>query len=387
MSPVTLNEAYRVLGLSGGATAAEVKAAYRRRVGEAHPDRGGSASEFIRIRAAYEILSAHLAQALGEDDVPVPDDLREVIDAIVRDFREHQRWAEARTIEYLNHLESSLTTYLRTASRAGLRDFSTRFRDSWNATLHALFSECNTRSDSILQRYEAWYTESTQAVFDDLYRKELRSFAWRRGFWEVFLVLGALAGALTVVIGWEGPWRRWVSVVVLVAALGLSFLGYWWRVRRGRKNRERVEPLSVVPFELPEGGQFPTEAAMRRGRRTTAALGLGGLFLGSAAAGGFVAPLAGAALGAALGGAFDRLLNPTGRMRESMQADLRHFLATARPQVTGYVLEAHEQLLDEVRGKIVADYQARVKSTVRLLTAGTAPERTASADGHPVAEG
>jgi hypothetical protein len=45
----------------------------------------------------------------------------------------------------------------------------------------------------------------------------------------------------------------------------------------------------------------------------------------------------------------------------------------AVPQVTGYVLEAHEQLLDDVRDRIVANYQDRVKDTVKLLTAGSPP--------------
>jgi len=54
-----------------------------------------------------------------------------------------------------------------------------------------------------------------------------------------------------------------------------------------------------------------------------------------------------------------------------MRDDLRRFMSMARPQVTGYVLEAHEQLLDEVRGQIVASYQERVKGTVKLLTAGS----------------
>jgi vacuolar-type H+-ATPase subunit E/Vma4 len=74
--------------------------------------------------------------------------------------------------------------------------------------------------------------------------------------------------------------------------------------------------------------------------------------------------------GAALGGAFDRFVNPTARMRESMQDDLLRFMSSARPQVVRYVLEAHEQLLDEVRVKIADSYQERVKSTVKLLTAG-----------------
>ena len=69
----------------------------------------------------------------------------------------------------------------------------------------------------------------------------------------------------------------------------------------------------------------------------------------------------------------DRLVNPTGQMRRKLQDELRRFMAMAHPQVSRYVLDAHEQLLDEVRGQIVANYEERVRSTVKLLTAETAP--------------
>ena len=97
---------------------------------------------------------------------------------------------------------------------------------------------------------------------------------------------------------------------------------------------------------------------------------LAGLFLGNAASGGLAVPVVGAVAGAALGGAVDRLLNPTARLRQGMTADLHRFMAMARPQVTAYVLEAHGQLLDEVRGRIVDNYRERVEDTVKLLTAG-----------------
>ena len=377
---VTLHEAYQVLGLSRNATAAQVKAAYRSLVADAHPDRGGKAAEFIRIRAAYEILSAFLKQGPPDDDIPVPADLRSVIDGIVGEFREHQRWAEAETLAQLGAFETRMAGYIRLASRRELRQFSSIFRTSWDATIGALFENCNTRCDSVLQNYESWYTQSTQAVFDDLYRKELLYFAWRRRFWEIFLVLGAIAGALTVVIGWGGPVRRWVSVAMIATALVLAFLAYRWRARRQRRTREKVEPLSVVPFEIQKGAQFQTETTLRRGRRTTTAMGVAGLVLGNAAAGGFAIPIVGAAAGAALGGAIDRLVNPTGQMRRSMQEDLHRFMTMARPQVAGYVLDAHEQLLDEVRRQIVASYQERVRGTVKLLTAGRSPARRAAGD-------
>lgn len=391
---MTLSEAYRILGLSTDATAVEVKAAYRRLVAEVHPDRGGTTSEFIKVRAAYEILSGFLKDtapraaagaagaagasgagaaarsAADEEDVPIPEDLRAVIDQIVRDFREHQRWAETEALRQLTVLEKHMGEYIQKATRAELRQFSDAFRVSWDAILRALFEKCNSRSDEILQRYESWYTKSTQPVFDDLYRKDLWSFAWRSRFWEVFAVLGAIAGALTVVIGWGAP-RRWISIAVLLVALGISFGVYWHTARRRRQVREKAEPLSIVPFELPEDGRFPTESKLRKGRRTTAAFGMAGLFLGSAAAGGLAVPAVAAVAGTALGSAFDRLLNPTGKMRESMQADLTRFMASARPQVVGYVLEAHEELLSEVQTRIAESYKERVTSTVKLLKSGS----------------
>jgi hypothetical protein len=365
-----LNDAYRILDLAREATPAQLKAAYRRLVAEAHPDRGGKAADFIRIRAAYEILSAFLQQGTPEEEVGIPVELRAVIDGIVLDFRENRRWAEAETVRQMKIFESRMSDYIRTASRAELRQFSTVFRTSWNATIGVLFAKCNMRCDEILLGYESWYTKSTQAVFDDMYRRELLHFPLRVRFWEIFAVIAAFAGAATVVVGWTGPVVRWVSTGIMVAALVLSFLSYRWWCRRQRRSRETVEPLSVVPFQVQEGARFQTEKTMRRGRKTTAAMGVAGLFVGNAASSGFALPIVGAVAGMAFGGVFDRLLNPTGRMREGMQADLRSYMSMAQPQVTAYVLEVHETLLGDVRARIVSNYQERVTDTVKLLTTG-----------------
>jgi hypothetical protein len=373
MAPVTLQEAYRVLGLNDAATPEEIKAAYRRLVLGVHPDRGGSPADFIRVRAAYEILSAHHRWAAAEDDVPLPEELREVIEAIVADFRRQADWAEARTAHYLAAFERQLSGYIARATRGELREIGDHFRAAWNAMLVALFSECNDKSEEIIRRYESWFTRSTQAVFDDLYRKELRSFLWRARFWEAFLVTGAVAGALTVLVGWSGPWRVWVSSGMVGAALVVAFFVYRWEALRNRRSRERVTPLSVVPFRMEEGAELPTARTLRRGRRTTAVLGLTGLLAGSAAAGGLAVPVLGAVMGSAMGGALDRLLNPTARVRESMQSDLERFVGAARPQLMTYVAEAHGRLLAEVRGKIVSNYKERVEGAVRLLTAADSP--------------
>ena len=45
---------FRILGLSEAATADDVKQAWRRLASEHHPDKGGDADSFHRLRTAYE---------------------------------------------------------------------------------------------------------------------------------------------------------------------------------------------------------------------------------------------------------------------------------------------------------------------------------------------
>ncbi|MFB6104614.1 MAG: J domain-containing protein [Halobacteriaceae archaeon] len=53
---IDLGTAYEVLGVSPDADPATVRAAYRERVKEVHPDRGGDESTFKRVTRAYERL-------------------------------------------------------------------------------------------------------------------------------------------------------------------------------------------------------------------------------------------------------------------------------------------------------------------------------------------
>lgn len=54
-------DALAVLGLAPDASEMEIKDRYRRLVRDAHPDRGGDAAKFLRIREAYEVLIRHQA--------------------------------------------------------------------------------------------------------------------------------------------------------------------------------------------------------------------------------------------------------------------------------------------------------------------------------------
>jgi curved DNA-binding protein CbpA len=63
---------YDVLGLDADADEAEIERAYRRRVKEAHPDRGGSAEEFQRVREAYDAVVS--GEAVAAADEPASGD-------------------------------------------------------------------------------------------------------------------------------------------------------------------------------------------------------------------------------------------------------------------------------------------------------------------------
>ena len=51
-----MTQHYDTLGIKPDATAAEVKKAYRRKAGKAHPDKGGDGKEMAEINRAYAVL-------------------------------------------------------------------------------------------------------------------------------------------------------------------------------------------------------------------------------------------------------------------------------------------------------------------------------------------
>jgi curved DNA-binding protein CbpA len=64
---------FDVLAIDSDASEGEIDRAYRRRVLETHPDQGGSAREFQRVRAAYEqVKSGELIAPDAEWDDPAP---------------------------------------------------------------------------------------------------------------------------------------------------------------------------------------------------------------------------------------------------------------------------------------------------------------------------
>lgn len=375
---MTLNEAYSILGVERDAAFATVKEAYRRRALATHPDRGGDPRRFIRVQAAYEIVCGFLSEPMIEADIPVPEELRGLIDAILRDFRVQLGHAEQSAGRFFDAFEAEMLAHVRTASRAELREFSAHFRREWHEGLERLFGGFNQECRSIVGRYDGWFSQFSETAFEDAFRAQwLRAVRGRR-FWELLgglFVVGFLAGM------WLGDaWRggvggpAWSAGFVMgIACATLAPCGYWLRARKRRATPRDLAPLEIQPFTLDERAEFQASHVLKQERRGTVSAGFTGLMLGDMIASGLAGPLLGAVAGLALGGVAGRMLNPTGVIRRSVENELHAFLPAARRSVTGYVLESHRRVIVDLHGEIVRNYEQRVRETARLLVGGSVP--------------
>jgi len=101
-----MDSPFDVLLIDSDAEEREVDRAYRRRVKEAHPDQGGSAEEFQRVRAAYKAIKS--AEGDGEIDFREPDASEgETAEESEREAAgsggDDQQRPEGSQVEYLNY--------------------------------------------------------------------------------------------------------------------------------------------------------------------------------------------------------------------------------------------------------------------------------------------
>jgi len=369
---MNLSEAYSILGVEPDAAASDVKAAYRRRALATHPDRGGDPRRFIRVQAAYEIVCGFLHEPVSEADIPVPDELRVVIDGILRDFRTQLEHAELSTDRFFAVFEAAMFAYVRAASRAQLRDFSAHFRREWQTGLGRLFGGFNQEYMDIVARYDGWFSEFSETTFDEAFRMKLLMVVRSRRFWQWFagaFALGFLGGMW---IGWAlapgtGSRGLWPGLAVGGVCATLVPIGYWLRACKRRSTPRDLTALEIQLFTLDERAEFQASHALKEARRGTAAAGFTGFMLGDLITASLAGPFLGAAAGLVLGGVVGRMLNPTEAMRRSLEGELRALLPAAHRSVTAYVLDSHRRVIADLRGEIVRNYEQRVRETARLL--------------------
>ena len=94
---MTREAARQILGLEPSFSAAELKSAFRRRAFETHPDRGGTAAQFLEVQAAFEFLAQYTGQHFHEA-FENNSELEQHIADIERAFESVER----ETLEYID---------------------------------------------------------------------------------------------------------------------------------------------------------------------------------------------------------------------------------------------------------------------------------------------
>ena len=105
---------YETLGVEEGATADQIKRAYRSKAKAHHPDKGGDRSEFDPVVRAYEILSnperRQLYDATGDDKKPSPIEV-EVQNVLLQRFNQ----ALERDAEFIAYTREQMQATIKAA--------------------------------------------------------------------------------------------------------------------------------------------------------------------------------------------------------------------------------------------------------------------------------
>jgi DnaJ-like protein len=120
---------YRVLGVAPDASADEIRAAYRLKAKQCHPDAGGSHQRMIELVAAWEVLGDPTRRALYDQQRATPDDAQvasqwaqakeqavAAAERYPRDWAEFTKWAD----KVAGEVQASHAGRLASAAVAGL---------------------------------------------------------------------------------------------------------------------------------------------------------------------------------------------------------------------------------------------------------------------------
>lgn len=238
----------------------------------------------------------------------------------------------------------------------------------------AFSSISNDECVRLIGKYDSWFDKNMEETFAEIHRAQLRNFARNPRFWVYGAILLGLGLGLA-----QTQEACTVSACLFFGApvVILLPLVYWVDCLLRRKSPKDTKTFQVQPFQVDRSADFQGSMALRQGAANTASLVAAGSYLGTRqdmaharSTGGDWDPgglLLGAAVGLAVGSVIDRLVNPTARIRAELKQEYDQLMAVAQPQITQYIVDRNQALMNEIKAKIEQNYESRMRETVRLL--------------------
>jgi curved DNA-binding protein CbpA len=368
---MTLSEAYEALGVNSYSSMDDIRSAYRKLVKETHPDKGGDPNEFIKIRAAYEILCEMHKSPIQDMDmeIPIPPDLQKIIEEIVSEFRMQFEMAERTCNDAFNNFRSRILNYIQTASRGELRKFNKGFVSTWHSLLEDLLGKFNSEMRRLTSKYDNWFDKTLDEFFEEAYKKELKGYKKSPYFYVYAILLLGLTSLISGLVYDLKTFNGWLYAIGTVS-LSIPLLPLIWRIHCNLRRKKPEDIMSIVPFQLNKNVDFQASNILKQGRSGTYMAGAAGAGILNLLTEGIGGPILGAAIGLTVGNIIDRIANPTKKIRAQLDQEVNSFIDMAQPEVTQYILESQQNLLNDLAEKIIQNYEDRMKQTVLMLTEG-----------------
>ena len=363
---MTLNEAYQFLGVTESSTSQEIKKAYRTKAILTHPDKGGSAKDFIMVQAAYEIICKFNIQAGGEG-LPIPDELKEVISQLVNEFQNKYISIEQDCNEKLNKLKVDLFTYIDRTPRRHLYEYNQHFISLWESTLRSLFHQFNQDCNNLLKKYETWFkpfTEDLELIFEKEYREEIKNYKHSPTFYIISVVWTFILGY--IIFSTDASFLSQMGWLITLDSLFI--LGTWrlacLRNKKMANEVTHIQVLTTAPFSISSDADFEASSALKQGFNSSVMAAKIGAAIGFALGG----TAQGAIIGLAVSEIANRIMHSTSEVKSSLKIETGKFIDTVRPDIINYSLQSHQQFMAQIHDKVIQNYEARVKQSVKMIT-------------------
>lgn len=289
---MTHQEAQQILEVPANATPEDIKRAYRRKAFETHPDRGGTAADFLAVQAAFEVLSSKFNGGFWEPGLDAA--LVERLDDIHRAFVCLEEDAVRLIQAVLSNFENDLTIMI--GGYGSDRQMKSRAQADisalWAEAVNRIATHLEEQIQSIADEHERWLLEYLRPVAEAMRRENPPRWYERWATAWVAVGVGIIAASLGIASG-----HGWVTLLASPLA-GVAIFPMRYRRKFDVDRLIQGVDLSDVRIQSRLSGLN----VERNGSSTVGASASGaaigasfGLFLGP------IGAIAGGALGAVVG--------------------------------------------------------------------------------------